>query len=150
LYYFGCNWNGELCPLASSSEIIRHTRDIWLFYAQWDPLFINIPMWLRVMCAIEVFVFGPLYLIVAIGMVSNSKWLPYIAHPFSGALFYSTLVYFAMEIIEYSPGNTNMTAIFLVNIPWTILPVLLSYRIFVIQNKNSQSVNPKDKNNKLS
>mmetsp|Transcript_1215 Transcript_1215/g.1229 ORF Transcript_1215/g.1229 Transcript_1215/m.1229 type:complete len:91 (+) Transcript_1215:2-274(+) len=80
------------------------------------------------MCSIEVFLFGPLYFVCAYGLQYKLKWLPYIALPFCGALFYSTIVYFAMELIEPLPG-TNMIAVILVNIPWSILPILLSLRV---------------------
>lgn len=46
-----------------------------MIYAQWDPMFLIVPLWLRVLCSIEVFLFGPLYLAVAVGMVKDADWL---------------------------------------------------------------------------
>jgi hypothetical protein len=77
---------------------------------------------------IEVFIFGPLYLIFAYGFYYNTWWLRDLALPFSGALIYSTIVYFAMEALEMVPG-TNMAIVFAVNLPWTILPCLVLYRL---------------------
>lgn len=123
LYYFGCNWNLNSC-FQSSSSVIRIVGSIWSIYCQWDPLFISPPLWLKVMCTIEVFIFGPLYLITAYGLRNGKRWLSTVALPFAGALFYSTVVYFAVEYIENMPG-TNMFMVILVNVPWTIVPVLL-------------------------
>ncbi len=128
LYYFGCQWNGVECPLAKTNALIAVIRDIWMFYGQWDPLFKVVPLWLQVMCSIEVFIFGPLYVYVALAMKYNWQSLATIGPLFGGALIYSTIVYFAMEVLE-ADENTNMLMIFLVNIPWTIVPILSSYRI---------------------
>mmetsp|Transcript_8606 Transcript_8606/g.12843 ORF Transcript_8606/g.12843 Transcript_8606/m.12843 type:complete len:166 (-) Transcript_8606:51-548(-) len=125
LYYFGCDWSYEGCA-ASPHEIVVIVGNIWKIYCDWDPLFLDIPSWLRVMCIIEVFVFGPLYAICAYGLQYNAKWLPNIALPFSGALFYSTVVYFAMEFAYIVPG-TNVFMVFVVNVPWSIAPVFLAY-----------------------
>jgi hypothetical protein len=128
LYYFGCDWNYDNCKV-SSFKLVFWVGEIWAIYNQWDPMFWHLPMWLRVMCAIEVLIFGPLYALTAYGLQHRSKWLPHVALPFAGALFYSTIVYFAMEFIENLPG-TNHMMVFLVNIPWSIFPVLLCVRIY--------------------
>jgi hypothetical protein len=127
LYYFGCNWDdrNQACDKSPHLPVTSAVR-IWRKYVQWDPLFEFVPMWLRIMCTIEVFVFGPLYGICAYGVQFRRTWLPAVALPFAGALFYSTIVYFAMEIIEFLP-NTNLFAVFIVNIPWSVVPLLLAY-----------------------
>ena len=117
-----------MCELANSNETIQLVRSIWLIYCRWDPMFYVVPMWLRVLCSIEVFLFGPLYAVVAFGIWTKAKWLTTVTLPFSGALVYSTIVYFAMEIIESLPG-TNMPIVFAVNLPWTIVPIILMYRV---------------------
>ena len=135
LYYFGCNWDYNMCYY-ESFVMVRFTKALWGIYCQWDPLFYKIPDWLIVMCTIEVFLFGPLYAISAYGLQYRRKWLPYVALPFCGALFYSTLVYFAMEFIYPVPG-TNMFMVFIVNIPWSIFPVLLGYRVLLLKRSDS-------------
>jgi hypothetical protein len=112
-------------------------RDIWRIYAHWDPLFLTPPDWLKVLCTIEVFIFGPLYVMIAIGLQSNATWLKPIGYCFSGALVYSTIVYFTMEILESAQG-TNFSLVFLVNCPWTFVPLLLIYHLITqpLQVKN--------------
>ncbi|CAM9576323.1 unnamed protein product, partial [Ectocarpus fasciculatus] len=130
LYYFGCHWVdiNDSCD-SSPFLAVRGALYVWRIYSKnWDPMFLDIPMWLRVMCGIEVFVFGPLYAVCAIGLQRRSQWLPVVAYVFSGALFYSTIVYFAMELIELLPG-TDLVMVFIINVPWSILPVVLSWRV---------------------
>ena len=127
LYYLGCDWKYENCS-ASPHTIVFWVGEVWSIYGSWDPMFLDIPMWLRVMCTIEVFIFGPLYALTAYGLQHRTKWLPYVAYPFAGALFYSTVVYFTMEILEFLPG-TDMLMVFLINIPWSIFPVVLCHRL---------------------
>lgn len=130
LYYFGCNWTdiNDSCD-KSRYVTVRAAAQIWRIYSKnWDPMFVDIPMWLRIMCSVEVFLFGPLYAITAILLQQRSPWLPVVGYSFSGALFYSTVVYFAMECIEMLPG-TNLFMVFAINIPWSILPVVLMYRV---------------------
>jgi hypothetical protein len=127
LYYYGCNWELSNCQ-HSPFQIIQIVGKIWAIYDQWDPLFISIPLWLQIMCTIEVFLFGPLYAICAYGLQTKAQWLPAVALPFCGALFYSTIVYFAMEFLDPLP-ETNLFAVIVVNIPWSIFPVLLAWRV---------------------
>ncbi len=130
LYYFGCNWDLNLCP-TSRYMVVQLVGEIWKIYCKWDPLFIAPPLWLRVLCTIEVVLFGPLYIICAYGIQKNKKWLSLVAFPFCGALVYGTIVYFAMEVLDPLPG-TNMVMVFIVNIPWTIFPIILMYSLYNI------------------
>ena len=104
---------------------------IWRIYADWDPLFIRVPPFLRIMCGLEVFVFGPCYLISA--MVLRCRvlppWFPCFSLFFSGALFYSTVLYFAYEWLFAPSAYVNVTMVALVNAPWAILPCVLSSRV---------------------
>lgn len=144
LYYFGCGWTdvGRSCD-DSPFAPVRGAAVVWRVYTEsWDPLFIDIPLWLRVMCSIEVLVFGPLYVICAVGLQMRSAWLPPVAYIFSGALFYSTIVYFAIEILHPVVG-TNLLMVFVVNIPWSILPVALVHFIWTTSNSFGHKKNLK-------
>mmetsp|Transcript_11388 Transcript_11388/g.18534 ORF Transcript_11388/g.18534 Transcript_11388/m.18534 type:complete len:168 (+) Transcript_11388:161-664(+) len=142
LYYLGCDWNFESCLYEESSALVKYTKAVWSVYNQWDPLFTAPPDWLKVMCYIEVFIFGPLYALSAYGLQYRCKWLPYVTLPFSGALFYSTVVYFVMEFAYPEPG-TNLMMVLIVNIPWSIFPVLLAYRVIVLIQR-PQEIKKKD------
>lgn len=143
LYYLGCDWNFDECYYEKSSSLVRMCKSVWSIYNQWDPLFAAPPDWLKVMCYIEVFIFGPLYALSAYGLQHRCNWLSYVALPFAGALFYSTIVYFAMEFIHPVPG-TNLLMVFIVNIPWSIFPMLLGYRVVnLTHSKTKKDVDKK-------
>ena len=128
LYYFGCDWNGASCEY----DVVAN---IWAIYAQWDPYFGDMRkselLWLRVMCTIEVFVFGPCYVACAVGLAptrpegDHAAWLRGVALPFCGALIYSTFVYFAVEYMEATASGANLPMVVLINAPWTVLPSFL-------------------------
>lgn len=128
LYYFGCHWNGATCGNGVVPQL-------WRIYSQWDPLFLrkDIPslLWLRVMCTLEVILFGPCYVLCAIGLAPaqpegvHAPWLPQLALPFCGALVYSTLVYFGVELLDAPSTGANLAMVFLINAPWTVVPCLL-------------------------
>ena len=48
--------------------------------------------------------------------------------PASGALIYSTIVYFGYELLAES-HRASLFWVFVVNIPWTLAPVLLILRL---------------------
>ena len=96
LYYYGCNWHDRnaSCDQSSNNSLVRATAKIWRIYTHWDPVFAECPLWLRVMCTVEVFVFGPLYGVCAYGLQHRIPWiLQNVINSFSGALLYSTIVY---------------------------------------------------------
>ena len=156
IYYYGCNWNYNQCIYYIIIEyefinIFKYIHniilDLWYFYNNsYDPLFFNIPTWLQVLCSIEVFLFGPCYFITAyyynifVKNPKNNKWYLYFILLFFGSLIYSTIVYFSMEIIENIP-NTNMSMVFVVNLPWTIVPILCGSRIIYIYNNSDINTN---------
>lgn len=131
LYYAGCNWNGAEC---GDGVVPR----IWRLYSSWDPLFLDMTapslLWLRVMCTLECVVFGPCYAAVAVGLQPfrpeglHTPWLQPLALLFSGALVYSTVVYFAMEVVLANSSGADMTMVFLINGPWTVIPCILAYK----------------------
>ena len=139
LYYFGCNWYDlhDACDL-SPYPLVRAAAALWRIYGAWDPLFLDIPVWLRIMCTIEVVFFGPLYALSAFLLWYRNQWLPLVTYSFSGALFYSTVVYFAAELLYPIPG-TNLLMVIVVNIPWSILPIALVWRVHQLSSDGSLS-----------
>lgn len=133
LVYFGC-LSAEGVSVSADWRISHckdgYIQDIWRLYASWDPLFIRVPPFLRIMCGIEVFIFGPSYMICALclSMRIPPLWFPAFALFFAGSLFYSTLLYFAYEMLFAPAAFVNMSMVILINIPWSIIPIILAYR----------------------
>ena len=97
-----CGWEGLETPACQQTL----TGRLWLFYAlKFDPIFLNLPLWLRIVCSLDTILFGPFYLASVYAFSSGqqeSRWYRVIALPTAGALIYSTIVYFAYEALAES------------------------------------------------
>jgi hypothetical protein len=103
----------------------------WYWYARsFDPIFLDTPLWLRIMCGIDAFVFGPFYLLLIYALVRARSWIRVPALLYGSAIVYSTLVYFGYEVFDdANRAEADLLAVFLVNIPYTIIPLLLMWRM---------------------
>ena len=90
-----CGWEG-LGTAACDATLIGR---LWHFYAaSFDPVFLNLPLWLRIVCSLDTFLFGPFYAVSLFAFGTGrqlARWYVAIALPSAGALLYSTVVYFA-------------------------------------------------------
>ena len=123
-----CGWEGLQTAECQSYLIGR----LWLFYAKnFDPVFLNLPLWLRIVCSLDTLLFGPFYAVsiyaFAVG-AQEERWYELIALPTSGALAYSTVVYFAYECIAEA-HRASLLWVFVINLPWTLAPMLLFVRL---------------------
>eukprot|EP00003_Mantamonas_plastica_P002808 TRINITY_DN12219_c0_g1_i1.p1 TRINITY_DN12219_c0_g1~~TRINITY_DN12219_c0_g1_i1.p1 ORF type:complete len:215 (-),score=59.67 TRINITY_DN12219_c0_g1_i1:245-829(-) len=134
-------WNIELCDEQrwEGNPIVA----VWKMYSEWDPLFQQVPRFLMLMCSVEVFLFGPLYLITALCLINfaeNKPDTPWIdsfdafCFVFSGAVTYSTIIYFGFELLFHFDESTNMKMVILVNCPWTVIPLLLIWQRIELGN----------------
>src|SRR5579859_4151450 len=106
-FVFGVDYHRAHDPFAAA----------WLFYSQWDPAFLERPLWLRIICGIDLFLFGPFYLLLIYALVKRRAWIRVPALMYVAAIVYSTIVYFAWEVID---GRGNLLFVFLINIPYTL------------------------------
>jgi hypothetical protein len=101
----------------------------WLLYASsWDPAFLDRPLFLRIICGIDLFVFGPFYFFLIYGFIKERQWIRLPALVWAAAIVYSTVEYFAWEFIG-ERGRANLAMVVLCNIPYTIMPLLTAYRV---------------------
>jgi len=114
--------------LSTTTDIFGRT---WYWYARsFDPVFLETPSWLRIMCTIDAYVFGPFYLVLVYALTREKNWIRIPALLYGAAIVYSTAVYFGYELFdEANRGEANLLAVFLVNIPFTIVPLLLMWRM---------------------
>jgi len=114
--------------LSTTTDLFGRT---WYWYARsFDPIFLDTPIWLRIMCGIDAFVFGPFYLVLIYALSRARNWIRLPALLYGAAIVYSTLVYFGYEVLDPSNrAQANLVAVFLVNIPFTIVPILLLWRM---------------------
>lgn len=100
----------------------------WNWYAQRDPIFYDPPLFLRLMCAVDAFVFGPFYLVLLYAFARRHEWIRIPGLAYVGAIVYSTIVYFLVEFIQPLPG-TDLAFVFWVNVPYTVVPIWLGWRL---------------------
>ena len=102
----------------------------WRWYAaSFDPIFLDTPLWLRVMCTIDFVLFGPMYLVLLYGFIRTREWVREIGIAFASALLYSTIVYFAVECIQ-ERARADLLMVFVINIPYSIFPAVLLHRLW--------------------
>lgn len=114
--------------LSATTDIVGR---IWYWYARsFDPIFLDTPLWLRIMCSIDALVFGPFYLVLIYALVRSRNWVRIPALLYGAAIVYSTVVYFGYEVLDpVNRAHANLGMVFLVNIPFTIVPLLLMWRM---------------------
>jgi hypothetical protein len=122
---YQCGWEGL-------RECDTVTGQLWLFYAEtFDPVFLNLPFWLRLICSLDTFLFGPFYAISLYAFWcghQESVWYIVIALPYAGGLIYSTVVYFSYEVLAES-HRASLFWVFVINLPWTLAPIVLIIRL---------------------
>ena len=114
--------------LSSTTDVFGRS---WYWYARsFDPVFLDPPLWLRTMCTIDAYVFGPTYLVLIYAFVRGRDWIRIPALLYGSAIVYSTLVYFGWEFLdEANRAQADLLVVFVVNIPYTIVPLLLMWRV---------------------
>jgi len=114
--------------LSAASDPVGRT---WYWYAKsFDPIFLDTPLWLRIMCSIDALVFGPFYLVLIYAFVRERDWIRTPGLLYGAAIVYSTAVYFGYEVLD--PANraqANLAFVFLINIPFTLVPLVLMWRL---------------------
>ena len=131
-----CGWEG----LQTRECQQTLTGRLWLFYAEkFDPIFLNLPLWLRIVCSLDTILFGPFYAVSIYAFATvqqETRWYSTVALPTAGALIYSTIVYFAYECMAEA-HRASLLFVFLVNLPWTLAPVLLILRLGLVARGSS-------------
>lgn len=132
LVIYLCGWEG--LPTAECQQYL--TGRLWLFYAEkFDPIFLALPLWLRIVCSLDTLLFGPFYTLSLYAFATGAqeaRWYELTALPVSGALFYSTVVYFAYEVLAES-HRASLVWVFVINLPWTLAPLLLFVRLGLLR-----------------
>jgi hypothetical protein len=102
----------------------------WYFYARtWDPLFLEQPVYMRVLTGIDEWIYGPMHLVLIHAFLHRRGWIRLPALLYCGAIIYSTVVYFLVEFLGEA-HRANLAMVTIVNIPYTIVPCLLVWRMW--------------------
>ena len=96
-----------------------------------DPLFMNPPVWMRIVTGLSAFVYGPFYLLLAFALLRGKNWIQV------PAIIYATLIsgitgiiVFGVEFWGEAPWRSPNPAKFLAfNLPYVVIPLLLLARM---------------------
>ena len=149
-----CGWEGMQTQVCQQTLVGR----IWHFYAatqecqqkltgrlwllvagNFDPIYLNFQLWLRVVSTLDTILFGAFYAVSIYAFGSSaqeSRWYSTIALPASGALMYSSFVEVIYESIAEA-RHASLLFVFLFKLPWTLTPVLLVLRLCLIREASS-------------
>jgi hypothetical protein len=118
-FVFGVDYRRASDPFAAG----------WLLYAtRWDPAFLDRPLFLRIICGIDLFVFGPFYFVLIYAFVKERSWIRIPGLLYVSAIVYSTVEYFAWEFIG-ERNRADMLMVVVCNIPYTLVPLALAWRL---------------------
>jgi hypothetical protein len=102
-----------------------------------DPIFRNPPSWL-VTSGWFGFAFGPLYALAAYGLFRKSPWVCYVVLPLVGMAVVANGIY----LIEDLSGDVppiNLTWFYILNVPYTLVPILAAIWVVVQQVRTNGS-----------
>jgi len=103
---------------------------VWFWYADsFDPIFLDPPYFLWLMCTFDGFIFGPFYLVLIAAFIKGWSWIRLPAIIYVSAIVYSTAVYFGVEFGEEA-HRADLPMVLLINIPYTIVPLILLGRVW--------------------
>ncbi len=119
-----------------------------------DPLLIANPMWLRVMCFLSAFVFGPFYAVMVYAFARGRNWIRPFALIYAGMILESMIVIIAVEFtgeaalfsqvcrdgvkpieeLARAGLNSDLTVqdavkFLAFNLPYKVVPLLLAIRM---------------------
>lgn len=151
--FFADRVNALAAPAADSGWF--WARAVYDLYAVGnDPLLIANPVWLRTMCALSAFVFGPFYLVLVYAFIRGRNWVRPFAFIYAGMIVESLIVILAVEFAGESALFTqvctsvkpaaelaaqglnadlsvqNIPKFLAYNLPYKIVPILLVIRMW--------------------
>ena len=93
-------------------------------------MFLDTPPFMRVMCLLDMVVLGSFYPVLFYGFMRHREWVRAPSLILAGlSLYQSTFFYFPYEFLfEYE--RANMWFVVIVNIPYTVLPLVLAWRVW--------------------
>ena len=117
-------------PISSSSSNVLVRANYW-YASSTDPLFMNPPVWMRLVTGLSAFVYGPFYLILVYCLLKGKNWiqLPAVIYA-SMIIIIKGFIVFGVEFFGEPQYRTlNVLKFLLFNLPYVLLPLLLLFRM---------------------
>jgi hypothetical protein len=96
-----------------------------------DPLFMNPPVWMRIVTGLSAFVYGPFYLVLVYALLRGRNWIQLPAVIYATMISSITgIIVFGVEFFGEPEFQTPNPAKFLAfNLPYVFVPLLLLIRM---------------------
>jgi emopamil binding protein len=96
-----------------------------------DPLFLNPPVWMRIVTGLSAFVYGPFYFVLVYALIRGRDWIQMPAIMYATAITVITgIIVFGVEFFGEPEWRVQNVAKFLsLNLPYVIVPALLLVRM---------------------
>lgn len=140
LYYtpsflLGCGWDGlkQGADGACSHDWIGRA---WLGYTSVEPIYADLPLWLRMINEFDTYFFGWFYLLSLIvflrGRQSHTGYRA-VATFMSGMMAYAMIFYMSWELQTYRDTGANIQQVMIYNGMWVLIFVLLMIRLHLLE-----------------
>lgn len=129
LFYLYCGWDGLRNGTCGDTAVGR----LWVSYAQADPAYFDVPLWMALMIGFDTFLLSPFYVYSIYALWHGRVDTPlYRAIGFSvcGGLVYAMVLYLLWEVLMVKQTGAQLLAVTAFNIPWGLVPLLLIVRLY--------------------
>jgi hypothetical protein len=129
LFYFYCGWDGLRHDRCSNSTVAA----IWKGYAQYDPVYFDMPLWMALMIGFDSVLLSPFYLYALYAFARRRVDTPLfraVGYTVSGALIYAMVLYLTWEVMSAKQYGTALLPVIGYNLPWGLVPLLLVIRLY--------------------
>lgn len=128
LFYWHCGWNGLRTGVCTSEAV----KAIWVGYAQYDPVYFDMPLWMALMIGFDSVLLSPFYVYAVWALATGRADTPLfrtIASTVCGGLIYAMVLYMTWEVMEAETYSTDLLMVTIYNIPWGLVPLGLVIRL---------------------
>lgn len=139
LYFSNCGWTniglGAEGP-CGQTWIGR----AWLDYLEIEPLYANAPLWIQLVNAFDVFVFGWFYVLSVVVFVMKKEdrsWYRHLATFMAGMMIYSMILYLTWQILSVEETKANLQAVIVANGMWLFIFLMLLIRLYLVRGDNT-------------
>ena len=117
-------------PISPVSTNVLARANFW-YASTTDPLFMNPPVWMRIVTGLSAFVYGPFYLILVYCLLKGKNWIQLPAVIYATMIISITgFIVFGVEFFGEPQYRTpNVLKFLLFNLPYVLLPLLLLIRM---------------------
>lgn len=128
LFYLYCGWDGLKHDTCTNDTVAA----IWKGYAQYDPVYFDMPSWMALMIGFDTVLLSPFYVWSVWALWTGRVDTPLyrsVALVVCGGLIYAMVLYLSWEVLEADTWGTQLLPVILYNIPWGLVPLMYVVRL---------------------